>query len=93
MNLAKTFPLKLLQRLLQLTDLIPNDMRPKISIWTARIAVMADSLGHVEHDDHGDHMVLTRKLQESAPSERLHIGCVNHDQLAKCQSFACNEVE
>lgn len=72
--------LRSLERLTQLTALVPHDMRAKVPVGAINVSVLADPLGQIEDNGHWDYM-LTRQLEQTAPSILLNVGCIYDNQI------------
>jgi hypothetical protein len=68
-------------------------MWPKLTIWPRYIPVLAKPLRQIEDNCDREDMVFARQLDEPFARLRLHIGGIDHSQLAAGESFADDRVE
>jgi hypothetical protein len=82
------------QRALELADVPARDVRRQVHpLGPLAVARDADRVGHVEHDGHGEHVVIAGELQQGLAGLGPHVGRVHHGELAALQALAHHRVQ
>ncbi len=68
-------------------------MRTEATIRAALIAIVAETLGQIQHNSHWKHVIVAGKINERFARFRLDVGGVDNRQLRSRQSLACDEVK
>ena len=77
----------------QLRRLVADDVRAEVPVGAVPVAFLADPLGHVEHERHGQAVVLPGQLDERLAGLGLDVGGVDDRQPSQGQPLAGDEVE
>ncbi len=77
----------------ELAVLLPEHVRAEVAVGTGGVARQADLFGQVEHDRHGQHVMLASERDERPARLRLHARGVDDGQTARGQPLAGDEVE
>src|ERR1700719_3225195 len=93
MHSAESFSLKISQRTMQLLRLLANNMRPKISIGSAAIALLTKLFRQIEDDCYRDTVVLPGEFHNRLTRLGLDIRRIDHDEFSRCQTLPGNEVQ
>jgi hypothetical protein len=78
MHVPESLAIQVSQRSAHLNNLVANDVAAKIPVGAAFIAFVADAIGHIQHNRHGQHIMLPRQLHQRLARLRLHVRRVNH---------------
>src|SRR4051794_16895268 len=68
-------------------------MRTKLTIWPGYVAVLAKPLRQIKDNGDSEDVVFASQLDERFARFGLHIGSVDHGQLAACQPLADDRAE
>ena len=86
--MTEAFALQSAQRAPQLLRLIAHDVRPEVAVRRVAVPLVAELLRQVEHDRDRQDVILARQLDQRLARLRLHVGGVDHRQLARASRFA-----
>ena len=78
---------------MQRGNLLPHHVRSEVAVGPALIALVAQLLGHIEHDCHSERVIFTRQLHQAFAVFLPHVGSVHHGQPAFPQALARDVVE
>jgi hypothetical protein len=73
--------------------LIADNVRPKLSIWTKSVTVLAQALREIEDDGLGEEVELFRQSDERFASLRLHVRRIDDRKPPSCEPFSHDLVE
>ena len=93
MDVPKSFALQSAQRTPQLLRLIPDHVRPEVSIRPIAIPLLAYLFREIENNRHGQHMELARKLDQRFARLRLHVCRIDHRQPAQREPLPRDEMK
>src|SRR5580700_9720682 len=90
---TKTFPFKVSQRPAQLLRLLTYDVRAKRTVWTITVSLVAKFIRQIENNGDRNTVILASQGNDRFASFSLHIGSIDHYQLAGRQPFGCDEIQ
>ena len=90
---AESFPLQPAHRPGQRRVLAPDHPRAERPVRARRVPLDTDLLGHVEDDRHRQHVVLPGQGQQRPAGVRLHVGRVDHGELAELEPLGGDRVQ
>ena len=70
-----------------------HDVRAEVAVGTRPVALLADRLGHVEHDRDREQVVLLGQLDQRPARLALHVGRVDHREPRLSQPRAGDELQ
>lgn len=92
-DVAKPLPPEPPEPTPQLRLLIADDMGTKVPIAPAGVAVLADPLVQIQHDRHGQDVVLPGQFHERLAGLRLNVGGIDHRESAQGEPLPGDEPE
>src|SRR5262245_13652769 len=92
-NVTEAFAAETAQRTVELALLVANNVRPKIAVWPRAIPVVADSLGKIQNNGDGQHVVFARQRDQRLPRLGLNVGRVDDRQASTNEPARSNKVQ
>ncbi len=68
--------------------MVANDLRPELSVWTKRVAILTHALREVEDNRLCEEMKLLCQRDQRLPCLWLDIGCVDYRQTTTSEPLA-----
>ena len=90
---AEPLALEALQGLVQLGALIADHVRSEVAVGSSPVALLADRLGHVEHDRYREQVVLLRQLDQGTARLALNVRGIHDREAGLCEAATGDEMQ